>query len=75
MNSFADYQFAFRVLCIKRANFMVYYITLCNAMQYLCLCVFVCVNLYCTRVSVFLWFFECHSVFVSVCVLASTYGT
>ena len=42
---------------------MVYYIALCNTTQYLYLCVFVCVCLYCLRVSLFLWVFECLCVF------------
>ena len=74
-SSVVDYQFAFRVSCIKRVNFMIYYIALCNTTQYLYLCVFVCVCFYCLRVSLFLWVFECLCVFVSLCVLATTYGT
>ena len=47
---------------------MVYYIALCNTTQYLYLCVFVCVCLYCLRVSLFLWVFECLSVCLCLCV-------
>ena len=59
----------FRVSCIKRVNFMVYCIALCNTTQYLCLFVFVCVCLFCLRVSVFLW----GSLSVSVCLCLCVY--
>lgn len=64
INSFADYQFAFRVLCIKCVNFMVYYIAQCamqgNVCAGVCLSSSVCVSL-CLRASL------CVCVFVCTC--------